>query len=207
MSLAGGDHVPKETFHNLNDEKKLRIFEAAVHEFASHNFSEASINRIVKAAKIPWGSFYQYFNDKADIFTYVMDKIMVEIKTVEHKNLSGYADCDALTQFANKLASTIELNRTKTEYVRLAIVQSKENDPVVKKYYELQEERKLTVIKLFERDKQCGLIREDVDVSAVIDMVYLLSKETFYSIGSDGGAYLERMEAFLDIIREGIRRS
>lgn len=33
-------------------------------------FSEASLNQNVRAAKIPWGSFYQYFNDKEDIYLY-----------------------------------------------------------------------------------------------------------------------------------------
>jgi hypothetical protein len=91
--------------------------------------------------------------------------------------------------------------------VRITMIQSQENDPFVKKYFELQEEHKQEVIKLFERDKQSGLIREDVDAAAVIDMVYLLSKETFFTIGSDGNAYQKRMETFLRIIREGIRRS
>ena len=64
--------MPKETFYNLSEEKRQRIFQAAVSEFASHKFSEASLNRIVKAAKIPWGSFYQYFEDKEDLYLYVI---------------------------------------------------------------------------------------------------------------------------------------
>jgi AcrR family transcriptional regulator len=161
----------------------------------------------MKSAKIPWGSFYQYFNDKADMFGFVMENILVEIKEIEQKNMPDYSNCDALTQFANRLASTIELNRFKPEYVRIAMLQSQDDDPNVKKYFELQEEHRKAVIKLFEHDKQKGLIREDVDAAAVIDMVYLLSKETFFIMGTDGNAYKRRMETFLRIIRGGIRRS
>jgi AcrR family transcriptional regulator len=199
--------VPKDTFYNLSNEKKKRIFDAAVKEFSTRRFSEASLNQIMKAARIPWGSFYQYFNDKTDIFVLVLEKIATEIKAIEQKNMVDYSNCDALTQFANKLASVIELNNSKPEYVRITMIQSKESDPFVKKFFELQEEHKQAVIKLFERDKQRGLIREDVDAAAVIDMVYLLSKETFSTIGLDGNTYQKRMEAFLRIIREGIKRS
>lgn len=58
-----------------DEEKRQRIFQAAVSEFASHKFSEASLNRIVKAAKIPWGSFYQYFEDKEDLYLYVIKEM------------------------------------------------------------------------------------------------------------------------------------
>ncbi|MEL7609423.1 MAG: TetR/AcrR family transcriptional regulator [Bacillota bacterium] len=199
--------MPKETFYNLPESKQKTIFEAAVQEFSTQRYSDASINQIVKSAGIPRGSFYQYFNDKADLFVFVLEKITAEIKAIEQKNMADYSDCDALTQFANRLASTIELNSSRPEYTRITMIQSKESDPFVKKFFELQEEHKRAVIKLFERDKQRGLVREDVDAAAVIDMVYLLSKETFYTIGSDGNAYQKRMEAFLKIIRDGIRRS
>lgn len=198
--------MPKETFYNLPESKQKVVFEAAVQEFSTQRYSDASINQIVKSAGIPRGSFYQYFNDKADIFMFVLEKITTEIKAIEQKNMVDNSHCDALTQFANKLASTIELNSSKPEYVRITMIQSKESDPFVKKFFELQEEHKQAVIKLFERDKQRGLVREDVDAAAVIDMVYLLSKETFYAIGSDGDTYQKRMKTFLRIIREGIRR-
>ena len=198
--------MPKETFRRLKNEKKQRIFQAAVQEFSAYRYSEASINRIVKASKIPWGSFYQYFNDKADLFLYVMERIMTEIADTGQKNLPDHGDYDTLTQFANRLASTIELNNSKPEYVRIAMMQSKEDDPVVKQFYELQDGHKQMVIDLFERDKQRGLIRDDVDATDIIEMVYLLSKEVFYTIGSDGNAYQKKMEAFLKIIQEGIRR-
>ncbi len=199
--------MPKETFYNLPESKQTAVFKAAVQEFSTQKYSDASINQIVKSAGIPRGSFYQYFNDKADVFVFILEKISAQIKAVEQKNAVDDSDCDALTQFAKKLASTIELNGSNPEYVRITIMQSKETDPFVKKFFELQEEHKQAVINLFEQDKKRGLIREDVDAAAVIDMVYLLSKEAFYAMGSDGNAYQKRMEIYLKIIREGIRRS
>ena len=64
--------MPKETFYRLPDEKRERIRAAAEREFLENSFEAASINRIIKEAAIPRGSFYQYFEDKKDIFLYIV---------------------------------------------------------------------------------------------------------------------------------------
>ncbi len=65
--------MPKETFYRLPDEKRERIMAAAEREFLENSFEAASINRIIKEAAIPRGSFYQYFEDKKDIFLYIVN--------------------------------------------------------------------------------------------------------------------------------------
>ena len=63
-----GRRVPTATFFNLPYEKWEKIMRSARAEFARVPFSEASINRIVRAAGISRGSFYMYFKDKKDLF-------------------------------------------------------------------------------------------------------------------------------------------
>lgn len=79
--------MPKETFHRLPEEKKKRILEAAQQEFTSYVFSEASINRIIKAAGIPRGSFYQYFEDKQDLFVYFLNVHKDYVEEILRKKL------------------------------------------------------------------------------------------------------------------------
>ena len=64
--------MPKETFYRLPDEKRERIMAAAEREFLENSFEAASINRIIKEAAIPRGSFYQYFEDRKDIVLYIV---------------------------------------------------------------------------------------------------------------------------------------
>lgn len=64
--------MPKETFYRLPDEKRESVMAAAEREFLENSFEAASINRIIKEAAIPRGSFYQYFEDKKDIFLYIV---------------------------------------------------------------------------------------------------------------------------------------
>lgn len=66
--------MPTETFLRLSEEKRTRILESAWEEFMRVPYSEASINRIIRNAEIPRGSFYQYFADKEDLFLYLIDQ-------------------------------------------------------------------------------------------------------------------------------------
>lgn len=67
--------MPKSTFFNLPEEKRLAIEAASILEFKNHTFGEASINRIVERSAISKGSFYQYFADKEDIYFHIMSLI------------------------------------------------------------------------------------------------------------------------------------
>jgi AcrR family transcriptional regulator len=67
--------MPKQTFFNLPQEKRETIFNAAVEEFAAYGLENASTNRIVKNSGIAKGSFYQYFEDKQDVFMHMLDVI------------------------------------------------------------------------------------------------------------------------------------
>lgn len=64
--------MPTSTFFNLPPPKREKLIHAAVAEFARKPYGEVSINRIIQAAEIPRGSFYQYFADKTDLFRYVL---------------------------------------------------------------------------------------------------------------------------------------
>ncbi len=70
--------MPKPTFFNLPEEKRKKIVNAAVDEFAEYGFEAASINRIVANSGIAKGSFYQYFKDKQDVFMHLLSVIEQE---------------------------------------------------------------------------------------------------------------------------------
>jgi len=65
--------MPSATFINLKEEKRQRIIESAINEFANELYVNASINRIIKACQVPRGSFYMYFTDKEDLYFYLLE--------------------------------------------------------------------------------------------------------------------------------------
>ena len=64
--------MPTSTFLNLPEEKREKLIRAIKDEFSRVPFGEVSINKIVQAAEIPRGSFYQYFADKNDMLGYLL---------------------------------------------------------------------------------------------------------------------------------------
>lgn len=73
--------MPKITFYNLPGEKKERLLQALHQEFSRVPLNEASIANIIKAAGIPRGSFYQYFEDKTDAFLFLLEEVAAAAKT------------------------------------------------------------------------------------------------------------------------------
>lgn len=79
--------MPKQTFLNLPEEKRNKIINVAVDEFVEHGLENASTNRIVAKSGISKGSFYQYFEDKQDVFMHLVTILEREkVKYLEGKN-------------------------------------------------------------------------------------------------------------------------
>lgn len=72
--------MPQQTFFNLPEEKREQITQVALDEFAENDYDTVSISRIVARAGIAKGSFYQYFADKEDLYSYVLG-LIAEAKT------------------------------------------------------------------------------------------------------------------------------
>ena len=72
----GGLFLPSDTFFRLPAPKRERLLRCARQEFSRVSYPDASINRIIRSAGIPRGSFYMYFEDKSDLFLYLMDRFV-----------------------------------------------------------------------------------------------------------------------------------
>lgn len=64
--------MPKQTFFNLPDNKRNHIIQISIEEFSKAPFQNISINHLIKCMGIPTGSFYQYFDDKKDLYFYIL---------------------------------------------------------------------------------------------------------------------------------------
>ncbi len=64
--------MPSQTFMNLKSEKQKIILNAAIAEFSNNEYPNVSLNKIIKDANIPRGTFYLYFKDKEDLFRHLM---------------------------------------------------------------------------------------------------------------------------------------
>lgn len=76
--LKGDVRLPTQTFFNLSEEKRNRLIYAAMEEFSKKSLNQASINTIIKKACVSRGSFYQYFENKEDLFFYIMKLVKTD---------------------------------------------------------------------------------------------------------------------------------
>lgn len=72
--------MAKQTFLNLPEEKRIKIFNSLKKEFSRVALKDALVSNIVKDAEIPRGSFYQYFEDIDDAYYFVIGEYSKEIK-------------------------------------------------------------------------------------------------------------------------------
>lgn len=102
--------MPKQTFLNLPEEKRKVIINAAIEEFAEYGLENASTNRIVANSGISKGSFYQYFEDKQDVFMHLLT-------VLEHEKLEYFkgkhppsANMDTFAYFRWMIKTGMEFN-------------------------------------------------------------------------------------------------
>lgn len=65
--------MPKPTFINLDKAKRDKFLAVALEEFATNDYDHASITHIVKVLGIAKGSVYQYFENKKDLYIYLLE--------------------------------------------------------------------------------------------------------------------------------------
>ncbi len=81
--------MARPRFEKLDGETRRRILETAAVEFAARGFEGTSLNRLLDLLDISKGSFYYYFDDKADLFNTVADHAWKTILPVEDLELDG----------------------------------------------------------------------------------------------------------------------
>jgi AcrR family transcriptional regulator len=67
--------MARPRFSNLDRDTRRHILETAAEEFAARGFDGTSLNRLIQGLGISKGSFYYYFDDKADLFSTVVDHV------------------------------------------------------------------------------------------------------------------------------------
>lgn len=209
----GGDTIPSKTFLNLPEEKKQRIIDCIVDEFSQNDFDNAKISNIVRKAGIPRGSIYQYFEDKEDIYIYLIDIIRQSKMTYLQDLLSNPEDMPLFDLFRKLYVAGLNFSLENPKYIRvfsyLMNSRGKLYDSVFKSNLEYAYQFYVSMV---EKDKQKGLIREDVDSlvlsKIIIDLTSNVSIEEI-QIGSEKLNYdkmLERITQIIEIIEQGVKK-
>jgi TetR/AcrR family transcriptional regulator len=205
---TGGDGMPKDTFFNLDGAKQKKIFEAAVDEFSQRRFSEASINQVVKNAGISRGSFYQYFDNKEDLYLYTLKQIGKEKLNIIGRVGELKPDADFFDGYMYMFRAALEWSTAKPEYYRIGMLMELDDSRFVSELRKASPEGFLMLKGMLEKDMQLGRIRDDVDAGLVVDIIYTLNLYllTQYFKEDNKAELTEKAEEVIRIIKEGIVR-
>lgn len=124
MTQKPDDVFHKSTFDKISPDKRDKILNVAVQEFASCGFENANINTIAKKAGVSVGSLYKYFDTKSDLF---LTSINYGIETLE-------------TLLGDVVASDVDIMEKLERILRAAIEFSRKNDVMIKLYNEFTTE-------------------------------------------------------------------
>lgn len=198
--------MPSNTFWKLPAEKRERIIEAAVDEFAENCFSHASINRIVKAAEISRGSFYQYFDSKEDLYLLVMERIGKEKLAVFSRYQRTIPDTDFFSAIRGAIPAMLEWIEQCPKYNKIGMLMAKDNSEFIRDIFMRIVESQKEFFSMLVQDQDRGLFRKDVDLEVVIELLGLAVPailQKYY--GGDTALALRELDAILDVIGNGIR--
>ena len=198
--------MPKQTFFNLPASKRNILLEAAKKEFTRAPLFEASIANIVRAAGIPRGSFYQYFEDKEDLYLYLLDSKLKKsrkqliLSLQKHTGDLSEAAIDLYYNFLVKIPDEEERNFLKNAF--LYATSSVENFfmDMFHSILHLDEISK-------EIDKSRLNIREEKDISHILQIITGVAIQNFIRKISEKLSDDEAIEHFMfqiNLIKYGI---
>lgn len=187
------------------------ICDVALDEFAQYPFDQASVNRIVAGAGIAKGSFYQYFEDKQDLYLYLMSLIAEEKINYLSPLILNPAGHDIFTVIREMFLAGVQFANEHPRYAAIGdkLLVDKESSI----YRELQTQGRPTSFAVFEPllkqaiDK--GEVRADFDIrmlnhiittmaAAIVEYCLELHPESAYETMG------ESVDAFIDILKNGI---
>ena len=70
--------MPNKVFENISNEKRNRIIDVSISEFAKYGYDNASTLQIVVESGISKGSLFKYFTNKESLYFYILDITFAE---------------------------------------------------------------------------------------------------------------------------------
>lgn len=185
----------KDTFDNISEERKKRILDVSIKEFAEKGYNAANINAIAQKAEISIGSLYSYFASKEDLFLTIVDvgfqlieEVINNINIVEEDIFSKLEKLFRTTrEYAIKYPemNQIYLDLTTQGLSGLANRLSTKLESITVEFYN----------NIINEAKIKGIIRTDINLeltSFLIDNML-----TMYQFSFSSDYYRDRMKIFL----------
>ena len=185
----------KPTFKKTSEERRQKVFEVAISEFAANGYNATNINVIAQKAGISIGSMYSYFNSKEDLFLTIVDMGFSLLETVL-KEVNAEED-NIFDAFEGLLraSQTYTLNYPELNQIYLDLTTQGLSFMSEKLSHKLESITAELYRKIIRKAKQEGLVCKEIDegvASFCLDNLIIMFQFSFTS-----DYYKKRMEIFI----------
>ena len=162
------------TFENLSTEKRERILRAAGEEFAEHGYEHTKMNTIATAAGVSVGSLYKYFDNKQDMYLYVIQHSVAEMEQL--LTALSESDADILVKAERIVREIQHFSRRDQLLIKLYHGATSENNPVLANIFADAIEMAAARIyrKAIRKAQEIGDIRADIDADFAAFLLHSL---------------------------------
>lgn len=153
----------KPTFDNIPEEKRRKILDVAVNEFANQGFDNANINTIAKKAEVSVGSLYKYFDTKTDLFMTSVNYGIASLASIIDSIASS--EGDVMVKLEKLIRVAIDYSRRCDVLIKLYNQVTGESDRFLaeKIATDMESITSAAYKKAIVEGQQSGVIRKDID--------------------------------------------
>jgi AcrR family transcriptional regulator len=158
--------MARPRFANLDLDTRYRILETAAVEFATRGYEGVSLNQLIERLGMSKGSFYYYFDDKADLFSTVADLAWAIVLPVQELDLDGLTAEDywpSLEALLREARARVRANPWLVGFTRL-IYDPPDVEGVREALADKFAEARQWQAELIERGQKLGTVRKDLPV-------------------------------------------
>lgn len=196
--------MPSTTFYNLSKDKQDAIYEAAIRVFAA-GYEEAKINHIVSQANIAKGSFYQYFANKEDLFSYIVDRITLKKKEIL---MPLFLKMHEMPLIDFVYESHLLVGEWIDQEPHLKAISNwlyvKPNTLLTQLKEDSNQQATAFYMQKIQADQEKGWIKKGVDPETLARLIIMFGIEIFNNHLGEGEARKVRLKSAMDIFRKGV---
>ena len=199
-----------KTFENLSEEKKLRIINSAIEEFANKGYKRSTVDNIVSKAGISKGSIFQYFKNKERLYLYICDyQIKIITDEVFKQKENNGNDFFKLYKQASRVK--FEILKKNPYIFKFFKTLYSDDSQVAQKWLENILKNKDQLVLNFIGDYDKSKFRDDIDIDMAIKTIELtfdglsmkwMDKLSYENYESDLKSLFEEVENYINFYKK-----
>lgn len=188
--------------------------EATLNEFCENNFENASLNRIIKNAKISKGTFYYHFENKEALYIHLLKKSVDAkwqfINNYTQEQQADFSEMDIFDKFLYQAKAGAVFANSNPKYNKLSImfVKEKGNEIYDKAIEQLNgttdDILKGMITEAYKNSELNTAFSEDF-ITQVLSYLFKYYDDIFYDNITDLDASINNLENFVEFMKHGLK--